>query len=125
MGRRLGAYLGTPIAPHFFLSAQHLGNAGGGVFNFAGTNHTVVRGFGDPASDLNLWQVTQTFPAFAPLYTSSDEAGKLTMLIGRGTQRGSGHFSGTSLAGWDWGMDDLVERWGDKRRQRHLCSRAG
>ena len=28
-----------------------------GVFNFDGTNYTVVRGFADPASDLDLWQV--------------------------------------------------------------------
>ncbi len=107
-----GGFLGTPIAPHFFLSAKHLGQAGGSVFNFAGTNYTVVRGVADPASDLDLWEVAETFPVFAPLYTKSDEAGQLTLLIGRGTQRGSERLSGSLLAGWNWGPGDGVQRWG-------------
>lgn len=107
-----GGFLGTPIAPHFFLSAKHLGQAGGSVFNFAGNNYTVVKEFADPASDLDLWLVTETFPVFAPLYTKSDEAGKLTLLIGRGTLRGSERNSPGGLAGWNWGPGDGVQRWG-------------
>lgn len=97
-----GGFRGTPIAPHFFLSAKHIGNAGGSVFTFGALNYSVVRGFADPNSDLDLWQVTETFPTFAPLYTQADEAGKLTVVIGRGTQRGSDHLVNGNLAGWNW-----------------------
>lgn len=105
-------FLGTPIAPHFFLSAAHIGNAGNSVFTFGALNYSVVRGFADPNSDLNLWQVTETFPTFAPLYTQPDEVGKLTVVIGRGTQRGSDLLVNGSLAGWNWGPGDGVQRWG-------------
>ncbi|HEY3594258.1 MAG TPA: hypothetical protein VGL13_10290 [Polyangiaceae bacterium] len=107
-----GGFLGTPIAPHFFLSAKHIGNAGSSVFTFGGLNYSVVGGFADPASDLDLWQVTEVFPTFAPLYQKSDEVGKETVVIGRGTQRGGEHFVGGAFAGWDWGPGDGVERWG-------------
>jgi hypothetical protein len=63
-----GAFLGTPVAPHFFLSAQHIGQAGT-VFTFGGTDYTLVKAVGDPNSDLDLWQIAETFPVFAPLYT--------------------------------------------------------
>ncbi len=107
-----GGFRGTPIAPHFFLSAKHIGNAGGSVFTFGALNYSVVRGFADPNSDLDLWQVTETFPTFAPLYTQADEAGKLTVVIGRGTQRGSDHLVNGNLAGWNWGPGDGVRRRG-------------
>jgi len=77
-----GAFLGTPISPHFFLSAKHVGQAGAS-FAFDGSAYTLVREFGDPNSDLDLWQVVETFPTFAPLYTKSDEVGKLTVVVGR------------------------------------------
>src|SRR5689334_4240580 len=56
-----GSFLGTPIAPHFFLSAKHIGQAGGD-FVFNGVHYTIVAGYTDPFSDLNLWQVAETFP---------------------------------------------------------------
>jgi len=47
-----GAFLGTPISPHFFfLSAKHVGQAGAS-FTFDGSPYTLVREFGDPNSDL-------------------------------------------------------------------------
>jgi hypothetical protein len=42
-----GAFLGTPVAPHFFLSAKHVGQAGGS-FSFEGAPYTLVKEFGDP-----------------------------------------------------------------------------
>ena len=108
-----GSFLGTPIAPHFFLSAKHVGQAGGSTFLFGGNNYSIVRQFADPKSDLDLWQVAETFPTFAPLYTKSDEAGKITLVIGRGTQRGSDRLVNGMLAGWNWGAGDGVERWGE------------
>ena len=106
-----GSFLGTPIAPHFFLSAKHVGQAGAS-FSFGGTAYTLVKEFGDPNSDLDLWQVVETFPIFAPLYTKSDEVGKLTLVIGRGTQRGSEIFTNGVFSGWNWGPGDGVQRWG-------------
>ena len=107
-----GAFLGTPVAPHFFLSAQHIGQAGT-VFTFSGTDYTLVKAVGDPNSDLDLWQIAETFPVFAPLYTKSDEAGRLTLVIGRGTQRGSDVFVNGAFRGWNWGAGDGVQRWGE------------
>jgi len=107
-----GAFLGTPVAPHFFLSAQHIGQAGT-VFTFGGTDYTLVKAVGDPNSDLDLWQIAETFPVFAPLYTKSDEAGRLTLVIGRGTQRGSDVFVNGAFRGWNWGTGDGVQRWGE------------
>lgn len=106
-----GAFLGTPIAPHFFLSAKHIGQAGS-VYTLDGINYTLVRAFGDPTSDLDLWQVAETFPSFAPLYATSDEVGKFTLVIGRGTQRGSDVFVNGNPSGWNWGASDGVQRWG-------------
>ena len=106
-----GAFLGTPIAPNFFLTAKHIGQAGS-VFTFQGTTYTIVSYFFDPASDLAIWQVAEPFPYFAPLYTKSDEVGQNLVAIGRGTQRGSDVINGT-LRGWYWGASDGVERWGE------------
>jgi hypothetical protein len=56
-----GGFLGTAIAPQFFISAAHIGQAGGSTFTFQNVNYTVLRGFYDPQSDLVIWQVAQTF----------------------------------------------------------------
>lgn len=108
-----GGFLGTPIAPHFFLSAAHIGNAGGGTFTFQNVNYSVVDGFYDPVSDLVIWQVNETFPTFAPLYTKQEEVGQLLVAIGRGTQRGAARLLNGQLRGWDWGANDNTQRWGE------------
>ena len=106
-----GEYLGTPIAPHFFITAHHLPVVDKLVFR--GADYTIVNSFADPQTDLHIYQVSQTFPAFAPLYTGSDEVGKHLVVIGRGTQRGDPVESGGNLRGWSWGTDDKVQRWGE------------
>ena len=107
-----GGFLGTPIAPHFFLSAAHIG-AAGNPFVYNGAPYTLVTNFNDPYSDLNIWQVAETFPTFAPLYTKQDEKGLRLVAIGRGTQRGDGIFLNGDLRGWGWGTGDGRERWGE------------
>jgi hypothetical protein len=107
-----GSFLGTPIAPHFFISAAHIGQAGSN-FVFQGSTYTLVRSFGQTNSDLLIWQVNETFPSFAPLYTKTDEIGKHLVVIGRGTQRGGEIFLGGTLRGWGWGTSDGVRRWGE------------
>ena len=116
-----GDYLGTPIAPHFFISAQHIPAADKLIYR--GANYTVVQSFDDSATDLRILRVSETFPAFAPLYTGSQEIGKHLVVIGRGTQRGDPVESGGNLRGWSWGADDKVQRWGENIvsaiKQRH------
>jgi hypothetical protein len=116
-----GGFLGTPIAPNFFVSAHHIGQAGS-VFTYQGsTYHLVATGnpndpythFDDPYSDLRIWQVVESFPTFAPLYTTGDEVGKHLVVIGRGTQRGSQVLVNGTLSGWYWGPGDGMERWGE------------
>ena len=107
-----GVFLGTPIAPHFFISAAHIGRAGSN-FTFQGSTYTIIRSFSLANSDLLIWQVKETFPSFAPLYTTNNEIGRHLVVIGRGTQRGIGIYLNGTLRGWDWGMDDNVERWGE------------
>jgi hypothetical protein len=109
---QFGGFLGTPIAPHFFVTATHIGQAGS-VFAFQGTNYTLVNHFNDPESDLTIWQVAETFPFVAPLYTKQDEVGQHLIVIGRGTQRGGEIFVGPDLRGWNWGASDNVQRWGE------------
>ena len=108
-----GSFLGTPIAPTFFLAAKHVGGTTGQVFVLNGfTYHTVA--FADcPNCDLRVWQVAETFPLYAPLYTASNEVGQLCVVFGRGTQRGDAVIVDGQLKGWKWGVSDGVERWGE------------
>ncbi len=107
-----GGFLGTPIAPHFFISAAHIGQAGANLV-FQGSTYTSVRAFGLTNSDLLIWQVNETFPSFAPLYSKQDEIGKHLVVIGRGTKRGSEIFLDGTLRGWNWGAGDGLRRWGE------------
>ena len=120
-----GGFLGTAIAPHYFLAAQHIGGSVGEAFAFNGSNYTTTAYWDDPGSDLRLWQVSGTLPTYAPLYSTSDEQGKTLVVIGRGTQRGApvtvtGTQPGTTntvttLAGWQDGPSDGLMRWGQNQ----------
>jgi len=111
-----GVYLGTPVAPKYFITAAHVGGAVGDRFRFRGVDYTTTGVFDDPSSDLRLWSVCGVFPDYAPLYSLNDEITRPVVIFGRGTQRGSPVTipSGlsTSLKGWLWGPSDSVQRWG-------------
>lgn len=109
-----GAFLGTAVAPHFFVTAKHIGT-GPTQFSFHGVNYTIVRSFADPNADLQIFEVSGTLPLYAPLYTRSDEVGKRLVVIGRGTQRGSEKIVNGQLRGWNWATSDLVQRWGENQ----------
>jgi hypothetical protein len=109
-----GAYLGTAIAPHFFVTAKHLGN-GPTQFFFHGVNYPIVRSFADPDADLRIFEVSGTLPLYAPLYSRNDEVGKHLVVIGRGTQRGTERIVNGQPRGWNWGASDLVQRWGENQ----------
>lgn len=108
-----GSYLGTPVAPQFFLAAQHIGGTTGHVFILNGFTYHTTAFFDDTSSDLRLWQVAETFPNFAPLYTNINELGKHCLVFGRGTQRGPAVIVSGVTNGWQWGPGDDVERWGE------------
>lgn len=93
-----GSFLGTPIAPRYFVTAKHVGGAVGDMFTYQGISYTTVAYYDDPGSDLRIWKVNGLFPAFAPLYTASDELGKSLVVIGRGTQRGEPIYNEVPLA---------------------------
>ena len=107
-----GGFLGTAIAPHYFITAQHIGVAGS-VFTLAGVDYHIVARFPDPQSDLVIYQVAETLPTFAPLYSRTDEIGKRVVDIGRGTQRGPDYFLNKTQLGWLWGNSDGVRRLGE------------
>ena len=83
-------FLGTPIAPNFFLAASHIGGKAGDSFTYANTTYGTVASFKDPLSDLIIWQIYGIFPNYAPMYAKSDEVGQRIVAIGKGTQRGTG-----------------------------------
>jgi len=83
-----GGFLGTPIAPQYFIAAHHVGGSVGQTFTFNGVAYTTTAYWDDPCSDLRIWKVNGTFPLYAPLYATNDETGKTLVVIGRGTQRG-------------------------------------
>jgi PKD repeat protein len=106
-------FLGTPIAPQFFLAAKHIGGSVGDVFVLNGFTYHTVAVTDSPTSDLRLWRVAETFPSYAPLYTAAAESGKSCVVFGRGTQRGTPVIVSGVTNGWQWGASDRVKRWGE------------
>jgi len=118
-----GNYLGTPIAPQYFITGKHFGastsiTVGSQTYSidttFNGTGHV-----DDPLSDLRICRITGTFSSYAPLYDASadgSEENQTLTVIGRGTQRGDAvtvtGASVSDLRGWQWGTDDHVQSWG-------------
>ena len=109
-----GPFLGTPIAPNFFITANHIGVGIGTVISFRGVVYPTIATFGDPGgTDLRIWQVSGTFPAYAPLFTgATTEVGRTLVAFGRGTQRGPDITMSGTTVGWLWGAGDSVMRWG-------------
>jgi hypothetical protein len=113
-----GGFLGTPIAPRHFITATHIGNAGGSVFFFnnGGPTRTAYNvTLAGTLNDLAIWRVNETGPAFslfAPLYATGSEAGNPLVTIGRGSQRGNPVFRDNQLRGWEWGAGDGLTSWG-------------
>jgi hypothetical protein len=105
-------FTGTPIAPNYFLAARHIGGAVGDPFVFDGVTYTAAAFFDDSASDLRIVQVNGSFPTWAPLYLGSSEVGSGLVVYGYGLSRGAAVYSGTRLAGWQWGSNNGVLRWG-------------
>src|SRR5690348_18469583 len=69
---QFGSFLGTAIGPNYFLTAKHIGGSVGQTFLFNNVSYTTTAAFPDPSSDLQLWQVSGTLPAYAPLYSGPE-----------------------------------------------------
>ena len=109
---QFGSFLGTPIAPMYFITAQHIGGNVGDSFVLHGETYTTTASYPDPSSDLHIWAVDHAFPDYAPLYQSGTETGLALRVFGRGTQRGPEMTLDDQLRGWAWGPSDGVQRWG-------------
>lgn len=120
-----GAYLGTMIAPQYFITAQHFGTQGttftqSGIFNGGSDvtyniDTTVNSGIGywDIAgTDLRIFKVQEYFSNYAPLYTGSLEVGLTMVTMGRGGPRGADVLVGGDLHGWEHSSPDGTARWG-------------
>ncbi len=108
-----GNFLGTPIAPNYFITAKHVGGTNGQEFVLNGFTYHAIASFANPDSDLRIWKVAETFPGFALLYTATNEVNKHLVVFGRGTQRGDEVVVDSELKGWKWGTGDGVKRWGE------------
>ncbi|HST29433.1 MAG TPA: hypothetical protein VLK27_01180 [Chthoniobacterales bacterium] len=113
---QFGSFLGTAIASNYFVTAKHIGGSVGQTFTFNDVAYTTTAVFPDPSSDLQVWQVSGTFPTHAPLFANAPETevGLSLVVFGRGTQRGNSVLVGNDshLGGWLWGASDGVQRWG-------------
>src|SRR5215207_6172653 len=108
-----GGFLGTPIAPRYFITAGHVGGGTGQNIFWGGKDHKTVAMYDDPVTDLRICKIADTFSSYAPIYTGTAESGKHAMIFGRGTTRGTEVKKGTSLKGWKWGTQDKVRSWGE------------
>jgi len=113
---QVGAFLGTVIASNYFVTAKHIGGSVGQTFTFNGVSYTTTAVFPDPSSDLQIWQVSGTFPSHATIFSGArgSETNLGLVVFGRGTQRGDPIYVGSDshLGGWLWGSSDGVQRWG-------------
>lgn len=122
----VGGFLGVPIAPHFYITAKHIGGSIGQIFNFHGDSYVTI-GFhdfldpGDPmnpdddkTTDLRIWEVesAKPFPTYAPLSSGNADIGATATIYGGGAQRGDAVSVSSELKGWLWGSTNYRERWG-------------
>lgn len=120
-------FLGVPIAPHFFITAQHFGGSVGTTFDLHGDVYTTIAFHDSPTSDLRIWEVNHAkpFPTYAPLSSGVNDLGAVATVFGRGTQRGDEVSVGPELKGWKWGPGDDVKRWGKNTVENVLLGRIG
>jgi len=107
-----GGYEGTPIGPHHFLTARHVGGTVGDPFIFGGTTYPTTAFFDDTLSDLRICEVNGTFPTWAPIYRLSGEVGQGLVVIGVGDSQGAPVKVDGVTKGWMYGSGAGTMRWG-------------
>ena len=110
----------TIISPKHFITATHLGANQEQVtqqafFNGVGLQTFAVKGtpvrIGD--SDLRVFEIWETFPSYAPLYSNTNEPGKEFVITGKGRGRGNELTRNSQVIGWEWGdVTTEADRWG-------------
>ncbi len=110
-----GAFVGTAIAPHYFITAVHVGGGVGDPFTFNGTKHTAEGVTTISGTDLAVWRVRERLPRWASLYDRRGETGKEMILYGRGCRRGRSLIFEGVMRGWQWGAADGSLSWGRNR----------
>ncbi|MGA2498185.1 MAG: PEP-CTERM sorting domain-containing protein [Tepidisphaeraceae bacterium] len=114
-----GSFLGTPIAPGYFITAAHIGGSSAQVFQFQGSSYSIDATYGTggvysiPGTDLNVWKINGAFNTFAELYTAQNEVSRHLVVIGRGTAPGAPVMVNGQLRGWLWGAADAQQSWGE------------
>jgi hypothetical protein len=106
----------TIISPKHFITADHLGSSEEQVTQQAFFNGVELKTFaikGTPVrigdSDLQIFEIWETFDDYALLYTKSDEVGKEMVVHGRGIDRDEEVVG----RGWKWGAYATQKsRWG-------------
>lgn len=124
----LDVFLATPIAPNYFITAQHLGAGVGTQVVYNSVTYTSIQATNVPGTDLQVHRISGTFPSYAPLYNASvdgSEVGKQMVVFGKGIPRGSEvYVPGTTsqfnvnepgLRGWQWSTNgpDNQKSWGE------------
>ena len=105
-------YLGTPIAPNYFITAKHVGGSVGNMFTYNGQAYTTTAAYASPSSDLTIWKVSSGVRHLCPAVHTSNEVSQTMTVYGRGTARGSAVTVGGQTKGWTWGAFDHVQSWG-------------
>lgn len=110
----VGAFLATPIAPQYFITAEHIGGAPGSTqISYQGSSYSTTAYFDTPDSDLRIWKIDGAFQTHAPLYRKTRESGASAVLFGAGTPKGGElRTAAGALKGWTWGPQDGVQSWG-------------
>ena len=113
-GQWQNSFLGTAIAPNYFITAAHLGGNVGDSFVYNGTTYTTTAQFNDPnSSDVTIWKVNGTFSSYAPIYTVSNEVGQPFVVYGDSGPRGAQVMvNGTSYSGWYFTPASAVTSYG-------------
>lgn len=115
------SYLGTPIAPQFFVTAKHLGDLTGQSIVFPdSSSYMTTAVFNDPSSDLAIYQISGMFPndKIVPMYAGSFTTNQAMTIFGRGRSRtdtaviGEKFPNGTESKGWTWGAFTGNRSWG-------------
>lgn len=121
-----GSFLGTMIAPQYFITAQHIGvsadnqfvstaafNGGVDVTYTIDTAANGGQGFWNiPGTDLRIFKINETFSSYAELYTGALEEGMEMVVFGRGGPRGAEVNLTGDAQGWYHTGSDGVARWG-------------
>lgn len=122
-----GSSTGTPVGPHHFLAARHIGGAIGQALVLGAGEYVTKAYQDDPESDLRIWETATPFPTWAPLCRVRDEVGRMAVIFGRGYIRGEDvrDTMNGELRGWRWSPGDGRLRWGTNRIHAEVNRGAG